>query len=158
MVVYTGLSDVRIIEPGDWSDNQGVDGPRLVFWAGNKWMVDAKEVGLTDDHLDYFDNDDDGFVVVDSDQAKFRQLFAQAKAKRRTMSQSGVMHGRAAFAQDAVDRDRIMVSHTGPAEVPGVTDTRPKGVGPMFDQPVADPEPEEEPEKVEAVPIQAEKS
>jgi hypothetical protein len=152
MVVYTGTADVRVIEKADWRENQDLDGPRLVFHAGNRWMVDAHEVGLSDEMLDYFDHDDDGFVVVDSDEKKFANMVAQAKTKRRTMPASGVLHGRAAMAEGAVAKDKIMTAHTGPAEVPGVTDTRPEGVGPMFPKESGD----EEPATEEAVPVKAE--
>lgn len=152
MVVYTGTADVRVIEEQDWTNNQSIEGPRLVFHAGNKWMVDAKEEKLSDDVLDYFENDDLDFVVIDSDQEYFRYLQARAKRQRKVMSPSGVLHGRAALVGDAVSRDKIMTSHTGPAEVPGVTDTRPPGVGPMFEQPVEDQEPPPQPTE-DAVPI-----
>jgi len=142
MVVYIGPNDAHVIEPGDWSTNQGFDGPRLVFHAGNRWMIDAKEVGLTDDHLDYFENDDDAFTVLKSDEAKFAQLYTRAKAKRRTTQYSGVLAGRVAMAGDDLQaRDDIVLGHSGPAVVPGVTDTRPAGEGPMFEQPVQEEEP-----------------
>lgn len=157
MVVYTGLNHAHVIEPSDWSNNQGFDGPRLVFHAGNRWMIDAKEAGLTDDHLEYFANDDDQFVVIKSDEAKFKQLYDLHKRRRRTTPYSGVLAGRVALAgDDGALRDKIVQGHTGPAEVPGVTDTRPEGVGPLFEQEVAE---EQEPpgETAEAMLIQPEK-
>lgn len=155
MVVYIGVNHAHVIEEADWSNSLGFDGPRLVFHAGNRWMIDAKEAGLTDDHLDYFENDDDQFVVLTSDTAKFAQLYQAHKNRRRTTPYSGVLAGKVAVLGDDLQaRDDLVQGHTGPAVVPGVTDTRPEGVGPLFEQPS---EEEPEPEKVEAVPIVPEK-
>jgi hypothetical protein len=136
MVVYTGSADVRVITKEDLRQNQDVDGPDLMVWDyRNGWMLDA--AGLSDEVLTYFDVDDDDFVVLDSDVKKFEQLTALHRSRRRATGFSGRLLGNVARARGEVAKDKVILGHTGPASVPGVTDTREAGALPMFEEPVS---------------------
>jgi hypothetical protein len=62
VVRYIGTADERLISREDW-DNVGIDHDGAKWFKGNKWEIDASK--FSDDCLNYFANDDDGFIIVD---------------------------------------------------------------------------------------------
>lgn len=62
VVKYVGTADERVISREDWA-NVDIDHDGAKWFVGNKWQIDATK--FSDDALNYFANEDDGFVIVD---------------------------------------------------------------------------------------------
>lgn len=70
VVQYVGTADIREIDAKGW-DNvlpEGHGATKVVFNKANKWRISASE--FSDAQLEYFDSEDDGFVVKDIDVPK----------------------------------------------------------------------------------------
>lgn len=64
---FPGVVTERVITASDWSD-VGLEGPDVRFNRQNRYMVDAGEMGLSDEVLQVFKDDPD-FTVSESDKA-----------------------------------------------------------------------------------------
>lgn len=64
IVEYVGTSDVRRITKADWKQ-RGFDGPTVEFSVENNFRLPADDMPA--EVLDYFDKEDIGFKVVDSE-------------------------------------------------------------------------------------------
>lgn len=62
VVKYVGTADERVIRPEDWA-NVDITHDGAKWFVGNNWQIDASR--FSDDCLNYFENEDDGFVIVD---------------------------------------------------------------------------------------------
>jgi len=135
VIRFLGAHDAFVITAQDWSNNQGLTGKnvpeQMIWWYRNNWEVKERDFkdGLADEILDYFSTEA-LFAVLDEGSDLY---VPHLKAKRRSVSYSGMQMSRA--AADSVDPAQAArhlgaaedFIHTGPSEVPGVTDTRDEG-------------------------------
>jgi hypothetical protein len=130
---FIGTQDIYILTEDDWrgtlgvTDERGVP-KRMVFWAGNTWTLpahDGKDL-LADPIMEYLESDPQ-FVIVDQDNSIHVPFM---RAKRRTAQYSALQLGRAAVDEtDPIQAAKHLsqeapITHIGPADVEGVTDTR----------------------------------
>jgi hypothetical protein len=130
---FIGTQDIYILTEDDWRGTLGVAAERgvpkrMVFWAGNTWTLPAHdgEDLLADEIMEYLEGDPQ-FVVVDKDDSIHIPFM---RAKRRTAQYSALQLGRAAVDEtDPIQAAKHLsqeapITHIGPADVEGVTDTR----------------------------------
>lgn len=130
---FIGTQDIYILTEDDWRGTLGITEERgvpkrMVFWAGNTWTLpahDGKDL-LADPVMEYLESDPQ-FVIVEKDDSIYLPFM---RAKRRTAQFSALQLGRAAVDEtDPVAAAKHLsaetpITHIGPADVEGVTDTR----------------------------------
>jgi tRNA U34 5-methylaminomethyl-2-thiouridine-forming methyltransferase MnmC len=67
VVKYIGTSDIREIDAASFAQVGVKEQKKLVFDRSNGWKQDNADGNINADALAYFENDDDGFVVIDAD-------------------------------------------------------------------------------------------